>query len=84
MLPSSNRNFNLWLWSDLATSPHQMALHVLASVIKPDDFRPISSKQLFCSLQVAIAFGYGTTFSPDKPGFLLIDHRVEGTPLVLH
>ena len=21
-----------------------------------------------------------TTFSPDKPGFLLISHRVEGTP----
>ena len=43
---------------DLATSLHQKALHVLASVIKPDDFRPISSKQLFCSPQVEIAFEY--------------------------
>ena len=32
--------------------------NVLASVIKPDDFRPISSKQLFCSFRVGIAFEY--------------------------
>ena len=43
---------------DLATGPHQMALHVLASVIKPDDFRPISSKHFFCSFQVEIVFEY--------------------------
>ena len=62
---------------DIATSPHQMALRVLASVIKPVNFRPISSKQLFCSLRVGIAFEYD--FYPGyKPGFLLIGHRVEG------